>query len=437
MKTHLCLRTRGLAGLAATVAVLALATGCIYVNHSSEYSGGDLLAVTNLTQKGEIPADLKSLAVDNSFGNVRVTAAEGGSGEWSWTLTVRAQTDALAKEAADAVKFQAARTADQLRLAVSFPATRGSLSLRSDLEIRVPKSVAVQTQNRFGPTAISGLESDVEAAGQNGSVDIRNVRGKVRGETSFATLKVNDTGPATLKGRNGKVEATAIHGPLEAETSFATLSVSDIAGPANLKDQNGSIEAVDVRGPLDAATSFATLAVRDIAGPVKLRDRNGTVRLSNVKGSADVQTSFATLSVDGIEGDATLANQNGTVKARNVTGSIKADTSFGTLDVEAGGTNLVCHNRNGTVRVRAMSSNVQRVEADTSFASLEVWLPAGLKPVVRAHTSFANIESDYPVLLKPTGPNALAEAETAAPSVTLQNQNGRIRIVREDPVASR
>lgn len=388
-----------LACLLLAAALCLLAGGCHIT--TSDSSEPRLTAVAQVAQKGAIPADLETLEVDNSFGAVNVTAAEIETGEWSWTLTVRAQTDALAKEAADATKYRAEREGGRLRLAVAFPEAKGPRRFQSDFEIRLPKSVAVRTVNRFGRTTITGVAKDVDATGHHGSVSISSVDGQVRAKTAFSSLTIHDTGPATLLSHHGSINATS------------------------------------VRGSLDAETSFASLTARQIAGSVKLRNHHGSVETAAVKGDADIKTAFAALRVDGIEGDATLANQHGSVNARNISGSARASTAFAALELSNSGPNLTCRNQHGSIRLSPTASNLASIDAETSFGSLDVHLPAGIKPAIQARTTFADVESDFPVLMKPRNEEAFADVEPGTPRLTLQNQHGKIRVTRGLPVASR
>lgn len=402
MRTTTARTTQRFAALIAAPLLLALAGGCIYVHDSSSgFSDADLQSVTNRTLSGEIPAEIKSVEIDNRFGSLRVVAAEREPANWSWKLTVQARTDAAAQQWADAANCSAVRDGDHLRLTVSMPDSSGRRRIQSDLEIRVPKSAAVRTRNQFGRTTISGVGGDVEATGQNGSIELRAIGGKVRAQTSFASLSLEDSGAAWLK------------------------------------NQNGSIEASHLTGELEAQTSFASLTARDIAGKVKARNQNGRIEVVGAKGDVDLKTSFANLQAEAIQGDARLENQNGRVTARDISGAIKAHTSFANMDIESAGLNVSCRNQNGSIHIRATSPELDTLDAETSFSSIEVHLPAGLKPAIQARTSFAEVDSDFPVLMKPRGQDAFADVEAGVPRVKLQNQNGRIRIVREKTVAER
>jgi hypothetical protein len=398
MKTITFVGIRGSAFAPGLLAALTFIAGCTYVSEPGRSEQG-LNSVATRSSAGAIPGNIRLLEVENSFGSIRVITVETEPPQWSWKLMMQAQTDPLAQQWADASKCEETQAEGTLRLAVSLPESSGARRAQSDLEIRVPSSISVRTRNRFGRTEISGVKGDVDATGQNGAIELREIGGAVRAQTAFASLSADRTGPAILRNQNGRINATI------------------------------------VRGDLDAATSFGHLEAEEISGNVKARNQNGRIEISGVKGRADIQTSFATLRVEAVQGDATLANQNGQIDAREISGSVKAHTSFARMDVESTGSKVECHNRNGSIRILATSSQLASVEAETAFARLEVRLPAGLKPAIEARTSFADIESDFPVLLKPKGEDSFANLEPGAPRIRLRNQNGPIRVFCESAVA--
>jgi hypothetical protein len=376
-------------------ALSSVLTGCYFHSSgSSGWSASYLHASTNIVQSAAIPAGLKNLEVINAFGAIHITGDDSVAAAWTQTLTVRARTDAVVQEIASNCLCKAQWDGGRLKLVVTAPEVHQPHGFQSDLEITVPKSVAVQTHDRYGRTEISGLSGDVEAAAQFGAMELRDIGGAVRAETSYAALKVRGTGPATLK------------------------------------NQFGSIEAADIRGPLDAQTSYALLDAHDIAGKVKLRNQFGRLQVEKA-GEADLKTSYGELRVREINGDARLVNQFGRVAAEAITGSVKAETSYGPMDITGPGANFDCDNQFGGIVVRATSATLTSLEAWTSYAALEVRLPAGLKPAIQAHTTYGDIESDFPVLMKPRSQDSAPSQPPGAPRLDLHNQNGKIRVVGE------
>jgi hypothetical protein len=368
----------------AAFALMAL-TACNFRISNAGWSFSSLKASTNMVQSAAIPGGVKNLEVVNAFGSVRVTGSDTASAEWSQNLTVRARNEERLQEIATNFVCKAELDGDHLKLVVTDMDSNGSHhSFESDLEITVPRSVTVQTHNRYGRTEISDLSGDVEAYSQFGAMELRDIGGKVRAETSYAAMHVNNTGAAILR------------------------------------NQFGVLEAADIHGPLEATTSYATLDAHDIGGTVKLRNQFGRLNVEKA-GEADVKTSYGELRANEIKGDARIVNQFGRVAADAISGSINATTSYGPMEITGAGTNFVCDNQFGGISVQATSPALANLEARTSYASLEVRLPSGLKPSVQAHTTYGDIESDFPV----------GGQQPGAASVNLRNQNGKIRVVRE------
>ena len=453
---------------AAAAGVLAALTGCdAHISTSGRWSDADLKAATNVVQVGAIPARLKALEVDNRHGNIHITGTDQGTTAWTWKLAVRARSISVAQQIASGASCKAELEGDHLNLVVSLPEAMEPHSVQSDFEITLPKSADVRVEDHFGAVEISDLAGNVEATNENGRLDIRNIGWSVRALTSFDKLHVSNTGPAALKNQNGEIRAAGIGGPLQANTSFDLLIARDVRGPATLANQNGSIKAggigglLDARtsfdsllakdiggaatlrnqnglievsgvgGPLDARTSFDALVARDIGGPVHLRDQNGRVKVVQARGDADIETSFDSLTAEEIQGDAILLNQNGGVKAAGITGSVKATTCFAAIDVTGAGSKFVCHNQNGAIRLRATSAALTNLEAKTSFDTLEVFLPGSLKPAIQAHTTFGDVESDFPVLMNPRASEPFGDVAPGTARITLQNQNGKIGVLRD------
>jgi hypothetical protein len=136
----------------------------------------------------------------------------------------------------------------------------------------------------------------------------------------------------------------------------------------------------------------------------------------------EVDNRFGTIHVDGTDA-ATIG------WTRKLT--VRAHSGAVAQQIAGGGSRFVCHNQNAPIRLHATSTALTNIEAKTSFGTLEVHLPASLKPAIRARTSFAGIESDFPVLLKPRGEDPFAGVVPEAARISLQNQTGRIAVVRD------
>lgn len=397
-----------------TVTSVSSASGSrtvVSVNGATVFQAPQLEASSSVSKTEAIAATTQLLEIENTMGPVRVIGTESGATEWTWKITAHAETEERARQAVAEAVCRVEVVGHRLRLVVTLPEARNvrrdyddgagnsmhvsmpEVQFESELIVHAPIAASVVTTNHYAATEISGLTGNADATGQSGPVDIRNVRGTVKATTSYANLKVVNTGAATLKNQSGPIDATDVHGGLNAETSYAALT------------------AVNVDGA------------------VRLRDNSGSVHVTNA-GAADVQTSYADLRVADIRGDVDLADNSGRIDGRGITGSVNARTSYANLDISAAGSKIVCINQSGPIAVQA-TGKLATLEATTSYAGLEVRLPAKLQPAVTAHTSYAEVESDFPVLLKPKGQDPFADTAPGTPRISLQNQSGGIRILGE------
>ncbi len=258
-------------------AALAVLSGCYFnVSSPSGWSDHDLKAVTNSVQSAGIPAGLKSLDVKNAFGAIHITGAPNGPFNWSQKLTVHARTDEVVQQLASNLVCRAELVGDRLTLVVTVPDSREPHNFQSDLEITVPKTVSVQLLDQYGGIEAANLGGEIVVKNRFGAVDLRDISGAVRADTSYAALKIGNTGPAALKNAFGAIEADGVHGALEAETSYAALEARDIGGAVKLRNQFGALR-VEKAGDADLKTSYAEMRVREINGDAQLVNQFGRV----------------------------------------------------------------------------------------------------------------------------------------------------------------
>ncbi|MGB9510288.1 MAG: DUF4097 family beta strand repeat-containing protein, partial [Candidatus Acidiferrum sp.] len=129
-----------------------------------------------------------------------------------------------------------------------------------------------------------------------------------------------------------------------------------------------------------------------------------------------------------------IENSNGPVSASGVRGDASAKTSFGSVTLEEIVGSITVDNQNGTVTVSATrsSSGCKNVSLKTSFAPMQVRLPAGAGYDVNARTSFGHISSDLPVTATGTlgGDSLNGKIGNGGCTLSLTNSNGNIEIAK-------
>jgi hypothetical protein len=248
------------------------------------------------------------------------------------------------------------------------------------------------------------------------------------------TLKLPEPPVPELRGVESeltlRVPASAA---VDVRHGFGTARVHGLGGRVELDCEHAEVALEDLGGALDAETSFGALRAQRIAGG-KLRNKHGAIIAAGVAGALDAETSFGPLEASEVGGELRASNEHGSIKATGVKGRVEARTSFGRLDVEGDSPEVVCHNQHGAIALRLASGALRSVEARTSFAGIEVSVPAGAEARIEAETSFGKVESDlHPGSVAQDGlTSRLRDGPAGAPlRLQLRSEHGDIRITGE------
>jgi hypothetical protein len=98
------------------------------------------------------------------------------------------------------------------------------------------------------------------------------------------------------------------------------------------------------------------------------------------------------------------------------------------IDLTTNSPEIECKNRHGTIKLNIVERGVYSVRAETSFANLEINVPASLQPKIQTHTSFGKVKSDFPVFDMDTGAANFQNLSSRELRMTLMNEHGDIRV---------
>lgn len=158
----------------------------------------------------------------------------------------------------------------------------------------------------------------------NGSVNIRNITGNVRGDTT-----------------NGTVTVTGVKGDAIGDTTNGKVILSDISGNAVADTTNGEVRMSDIGGNATGDTTNGGVTMERIGGKVVADTTHGTVRVTGVNGSANISTTNGDiiLRTDTVAGDYRLDSTNGKVMLHlpaDASIDVKGETSWGGIQADFG-----------------------------------------------------------------------------------------------------
>jgi DUF4097 and DUF4098 domain-containing protein YvlB len=223
-------------------------------------------------------------------GSIKISGSDITECNLTATITGRAVTEEDAQKLAERTTVRLESFGGRLTAKIDKPACLRNQSVSVSFDVQVPN------------------ESDLELTTHNGSVEIRNITGRLNGTT-----------------HNGKITTEKISGIVELHTHNGSIICRDISGDSRLRTHNGSIKAY---------YSQALPSVCDIS----LITYNGGIELetpSNFSGEIDIST------------------RNGSIRTDlpiTVVGKISKSRLSGRIGSGQGKLHLLTHN--GSIRVR-------------------------------------------------------------------------------------
>jgi len=360
----------------------------------------------------------------NSFGEVE---ANGANGNLSVTNNNGAVTVSAVKGTLDVKDRFASITVSN----VAGPATISG----GNGPVQITDAGAAKISNSFGAVSARNVHGDLVINNNNGAIDVDTVSGGGQFNSSFGAINFsNVAGNVRCTLSNGRVSGNRSGNEVYVKTTFGDVTLEQVGGAVEVEDSNGGINVRDIKGKATLNTSFGGIDGSGLPKGVRATTGNGKITLNDVGGDTYAKTSFGSVDIHRVNGNLTIENSNGPVTASGVRGDASAKTSFAsvTLDEVAGA--ITVDDQNGTVTVSGArnSSSCKNVSLKTSFAPMQVRLPADAGYDLNARTSFGHISSELPVTSTGMlgGDSLNGKIGNGGCTLSLTNSNGNIEILK-------
>lgn len=313
-----------------------------------------------------------TLKVATSSGSITITGADVTDCNMVAYITVRAPSEVEAGEIAEKVSIIFERSDKTLTIRADKPRVRNNRSISISYNIIVPVQTIVQCSSSYGAIKLTNINGNVRGKTSSGSVTAENIEGSADLNTSYGSVTCRDiTGSnIIIKSSSGTISAEKIKGSAQFNTSYGSIICRDISGSdAVLKTSSGKIELSKASiGNCDAYTSYGSVVVGDFEGDfIKLHSDSGSINVTgaSVK-TANISTSYGHI----------------------VCGQITAEEL--TARSGSGGINIVCSDS---------TPSEMKVEAVTSYGSIDFTMPPEFSGEVELGTSYGSIRTDIPITI--------------------------------------
>ncbi|MEX2228149.1 MAG: DUF4097 family beta strand repeat-containing protein [Dehalococcoidia bacterium] len=201
--------------------------------------------------------------------------------------------------------------------------------LRVDMELRVPRSCAVEAELRAGALRIGGVHAGVRAQSRSGGVEIHDIAGDVSLETRSGRAEVRAIrGSVTVDSRSGRAGVAGVEGDVELESRSGRAEVRDVGGRTRVRAHAASVRIEDARGAVEVATESGTVEFQGrVLQSISIDVKTGSVRLAVPADSRfylDAESRVGSVRSDLPVGERERSTADApTVRVRTETGSVR------------------------------------------------------------------------------------------------------------------
>ncbi len=278
-----------------------------------------------------------TLRITNDHGNINLNVADGDKIRVMVRKTVHADNQGDADKLNQQTKPQL-NVVDKTVTLNANTGGGGKRDVSSDLDVYIPRKVAVTISSKHGDVSIMGREGDVEISSQHGEVSLQDVTGNAKIDVEKSNVRIARlVGDLALDGRVNEVNISDVKGAARLTGEFFdSVSISRVAKTVTFKTSRADLEFASLAGTLDL--DGGDLHGSTISGPVRLLTREKDIRL------------------DGVSGDTRISNNDGAVELH------VNKLPVGNIDI---------NNRNADVQVYLPDQAGFKLDANTDNGEVE------------------------------------------------------------------
>ena len=278
-----------------------------------------------------------ALRIIDDHGAVNLIVADGDKIKVMVRKTLHADDQNQANKVNEQTKFQLNAVDKTVTLNANTGAAGGH-GVKADMDVYVPRKVAVTIQTKNGDVSVMGRDGDIEITSQHGEVSVQDVAGNAKLSVDKSTVRVSKLdGDLSIDGKADDVTLSDIKGAVRLSGEFhENISLSRISKAVTFKTTRTDMEIANVPGTLDI--DQGSLHGTSVVGPVRLLTKEKDIRL------------------DGASGDIRISDNDGAVEVH------VNKLPVGNLDIT---------NRNADVQVYLPDHAGFKVDASTDNGEVE------------------------------------------------------------------
>ena len=237
-------------------------------------------------------AGMKRIVFENPRGNIKVTGGDAQTVEVTGQETIRSYGRQEADRTHEATPVEIVTEGDHLLVRTNQDRAPTNQRASDDLEVAIPKGMAVEARAGTGDFEIGDVAGDVDLTVDHGDVRLSGVGGNAHLEVAHSELirASGVKGSIELQGSGSDIDFENVSGQVTVTGEYrGTLDFKNLAKPLQYEGTRNTevhLEAAPGRVSMD----LSQFSAKDIVGPVRLVTGSRDVKVEQFTVSMDLQT---------------------------------------------------------------------------------------------------------------------------------------------------
>ena len=238
-------------------------------------------------------AGMTRITFENPRGNIKIVGADTQEVVVTGRKTIRAWARKEADQSNDRTPVEIVPQGDRLLIRTNQDRVPDSQRIADDIEVTVPRNIAIEAQGRTADYEVTDVNGDVELAADRADVRLARLGGNVRLDINRSELvRATDVkGRIDLQGSRGTdVDFENIRGQVTLSGTYSgTLEFKNLAKPLQFEgSRNTEVHAEAIPGRLTMDLSEITGS--GIVGPLRLVARSRDIKIQDFSQGAEIET---------------------------------------------------------------------------------------------------------------------------------------------------
>jgi hypothetical protein len=237
-------------------------------------------------------AGMKRVTFENPRGNIKVIGADTQEISVTGHKTIRSWNRNEADKTSGNTPVEIVPQADRLLIRTNQDHAPDNQRVSDDLEVTVPRGMAVEARTRSGDFEANDIQGDIELITDRADVRLARIGGNARLEVGRSDIirAVDMQGTLDVQGRGTDLELANVQGQVTISGSYmGALEFKNLARPLQFEGAlNTELHVQGVPGTISMNRS--EVAANGVTGPMRLVTRSRDIRLEGFTQSLELET---------------------------------------------------------------------------------------------------------------------------------------------------